>query len=655
MRRALLALAFLLATVATALIVTGGFVTSLLGLRVSAQSPRPSAAGAAVALIAWLIAARRADGVRADLRRINAAIAARTIWIAAVIAGAATAGAIAYSTFSAAGSDASGYLSQARMWAGGSLARAEPLSSLGTWADAALTVTPLGWWPAGVVGWQVPTYAPGLPLLMAPLHALGGTVAAALVVPASFGLAIWATAVLARRVGGALAGVMAAVWLATSPVALFAAVQPMSDMPATAAWLACWVGITTMAADRPSRELLLGRLHALLVRRLRSALLPHADFDRRPNFTKRVPSAAWPPPRYNAARIDHTGDDAQMLGDGSARDVSGRALLAAGAAAAAAVLIRPNLAPLAIVPALYVWLAVRAASWHQRLGRATVFALPVVVAGVVVATLQWRWFGSPFRSGYGTAEEIYALANVAPNLTLYFTWLLDVHGPWLLMAPLALLFARRPIAWLLLFAAGVVGAYLVYAEFEVWTYLRFLLPALALAMVAAASVLGAVLARLPEAARMPVLVLVVLTLGGVNVAATRQHGVFRAADLHRAAAIMGPYLNAAMPAHAVVIAGEQSGSVRYYTDRPILRWDAISPEAMAPALDVLTRRGYDVWVVLDEWEEPLVRTRFADLPALALDWPPMAEAGSERRARTWRLRDRAPFHRGGRVITDRLR
>ncbi len=72
----------------------------------------------------------------------------------------------------------------------------------------------------------------------------------------------------------------------------------------------------------------------------------------------------------------------------------------AGIACAIAVLIRPNLAPLAIVP---LFLA----------RRKIVFSIPVAIAGVFLAVVQSLWYGSPFRSGYGTAEELFALSNIA--------------------------------------------------------------------------------------------------------------------------------------------------------------------------------------------------------------------------------------------------
>ena len=579
-RRILLPLAFFLATFSLAIYVTGGFVASPLGLRVSARSPMPSAIAALAAMAAWMIVAARAGAIRDDLLHAEVWLSAHASVRIATIAGLAGAIAIRYGSYSAAGSDASGYLSQAVMLGSGELMRAEPLTAVANWPDAAATLAPLGWRAAMEPGLQVPTYAVGLPLLMTPLHAVGGLSAAALVAAASLAVAVWATGRVALQVAGPPAAAIAAVWLATSPVALIQSMQPMSDMPVTAAWLVCW----------------------LLV-------LPNATVS--------------PLPRSAAA----------------------------GIAAGLAILIRPNLAPLAAIPAL----------WLMRRSTCSVaaFSVPVALAGVTVGYLQWRYFGSPWRSGYGTAGEIYAMSNVAPNAALYTRWLLETQGLVLLLAPLAAVWpsspGRRTMRWLLGFAALVILPYLFYAVFEVWTYLRFLLPAIAIAMVAVAALASAWIARVPRPWRPPILATILLALAAMNIAAARSHGVFRFAAGQSRAALAGRYLDSLIPEKSVLIAGEQSGAMRYHTGRSIVRWDVLSPEALERVNAQLSASDYDIWIALDAWEEELFRVRFPGTAAAALDWPPRLEAGGALLTRAWRLRDREPFMRGERITTDRLR
>jgi len=594
-RRLLLPFALLFITFALAVFVSGGFVTSAAGVRMSARSPAPAAIAGVLALIAWAIAARRAGAVSTDLASVDRWISTRAMPIVIVVAALSSALSIRDGTFSASGSDASGYLSEAEMLWNGELSRREPLAAIADWFDGPATLAPLGW-RAAADGTQVPTYAVGLPLAMAPFEAAGGVIAASLIVPLSLGIAVWAAGVLASRAAGPAAAILAAVWLASVPISLYESMQPMSDVPVTAAWLVCW----------------------LLV---------------------------FSPP-------------AGASGRGAPRSLARVGL--AGLAATAAVLIRPNLAPLAALPALFVLFARRDLAFMRRVYGVVLFAVPVAMAGILVGYLQWRWFGSAFRSGYGTAREIYSAANVAPNVALYTRWLIETHGPWLLAAPLAAFLpaierrARIELRWMLGFAALLTCAYLLYSVFEVWTYLRFLLPAMAVATVAVSCMVAIALSR-AGSTRGLLVALIAIAICGANLRASRQLDVFRLADRHARASLLGAYLALVTPPNAVIVSGEQSGALRYDTGRSILRWDLATPGALAQAIGRLREHHYDVWFALDEFEEELLRRKLSATPGGALDWPPAAEAGSELRTRAWRLRDRDAFMRGEAVHSDRLR
>ena len=114
------------------------------------------------------------------------------------------------------------------------------------------------------------------------------------------------------------------------------------------------------------------------------------------------------------------------------------------------------------------------------------------------------------------------------------------------------------------------------------------------------------------------------------------------------------YLAATQPADAVIVSGEQSGALRYYTGRSILRWDAASPEALAAALATLGTAGRPVVIALDAWEHEPFRSRHGGVPAVTLEWPPAFEAGTSHRTRVWRLIDRDAFLRGERVNTQKV-
>jgi hypothetical protein len=594
-RRHLLALACVLATVAAALAATGGAQISFANIRLSARSPRAALLGAIAAAAAWLVLSTRARGTTADSQALDRWMGAYADRLALLVAVVAAASAVAFQTFSATGSDASGYLSLAALMSEGRLKWHEPLAAIADWPDAALTVAPLGWRLSAEPFVQVPSYPAGVPLLMAPLHAVGGALAASMLGPVALALLVWASARVATVLGGAHAGLLAAVGVATSPAALIAAAQPMSDLPAAAAWLSCWAYLVPRPSDIDSGS---------------------SDLD---SGSTRVRAAA------------------------------------AGCAAAVAVMIRPNLAPLGLVPLAYVLIR----GGGQRRTRTTLalwFAGPVAVSGFIVAVAHTYWYGSPLRSGYGTADDLYDVRNFLTNVRLYTAWLLETHGPWLLVAPAAVFLAGRRLAiWLLAFAAANALAYFVFAVFEVWTYLRFLLAAIAIASICVGAMVAAGLKRLPPLLRSVAFLVMVLVVAVGQIQSARSRDVFALRDHHARAQLAGHYLEARLLDRSLIVAGEQSGALRYYTNHSILRWDLCTLESFMMAIRRAADAGYDVWIALDEWEENAFRAKFAGTGIGDLDWPPEVDAGITLRTRAWRVRDRESYVRGAAAHTVRLR
>ena len=140
-----------------------------------------------------------------------------------------------FGTFSAGGADSYGYVSQADLWLQRTLIIEEPLADEAPWRNANWTLTPFGYRPGDRRGTMVPTYSPGLPMVMAAFKAVGGPNAVYYVVPLLGALTVWLTFVLGSRLAGPLAGLLAAAALLVSPAFLFQLMWPMSDVPA-AAW-----------------------------------------------------------------------------------------------------------------------------------------------------------------------------------------------------------------------------------------------------------------------------------------------------------------------------------------------------------------------------------------------------------------------------------
>jgi len=213
----------------------GGFYFELIGFRISSwEIYKPVRNGLLFSVGAlWTHDRDAASATWIALPRISRAIALTT-------AAASFAVATAYGVFAAGGSDAYGYLSQAKLWAAGHLRVAEPLTS--AVPDLAGSVAPVGYRispdsPASIV----PTYSAGYPLVMAAAFLIGGESAMYLVVPLFGAIAVWLTYQLGTRMFGCRTGIVAAAMLMLSPIFMFQTFEPMSDIPATMWWLAAWV------------------------------------------------------------------------------------------------------------------------------------------------------------------------------------------------------------------------------------------------------------------------------------------------------------------------------------------------------------------------------------------------------------------------------
>jgi hypothetical protein len=455
-----------------------------------------------------------------------------------------------FGTFVASGADSYGYVSQADLWLSRTLIIDSPLAAEAPWRYAVFTLTPLGFRPGDRRGTMVPTYSPGLPLVMAAFKAVGGDNAKYWVVPLLGALSVWLTFVLGSRLGGPDAGVLAALALVVSPAFLFQVMWPMSDVPVVAWWLASFV-------------LALGRT------------------------------------KYH--------------------------ILGAGLAAAAAVLTRPNLVVLALPVAAVV--AMVGTSWRVRLFRVALFAVGVLPGPIAVALINQHLYGSSLASGYGTFETIYSGRYFWTNLARYPRWLIETETPFILLALIAPAILRRRghpeaarLAWLAIASSLVVFlSYLWYTPFDTWIYLRFLLPAYPLLLACAAAAFGYLVPSAPRKRLLSFAALVVILAGW---------GLWQGREAFRVRAQESRYLAAArlargLPGDAAILCNQHSGSLRYYANRLTLRFEWLEPASYTEAIDYLHSLGRPVFVVLDDWERDIFKSRYAGVTDLSwLDRPP---------------------------------
>jgi hypothetical protein len=409
---------------------------------------------------------------------------------------------------------------------------------------------------------------------MAAFHALLGPAGPFLVVPLAGGAAIWLAFALGRAHGAPGAGLAASALLATHPSFLFQLLQPMSDVPVTAAWL-----LAAVAALRG-----------------------------RPGLS--------------------------------------------GLATACALLIRPNLLPMA-VPMAALAIAAREAG-VTPMAAVRHWTAGVLPGVIVVSALHTVWYGAPWRSGYGQADALFGWANVLPNLARYAYRAFETGG--LLVVPLALAAGFRPqgqprrAVWLWWVAAVNVIAYLPYFVFVEWHYLRFLLPALALLLPSGLAVLDRGLARLPAGRTWALASLVALQCGW-QLHVAEAHDVFRVAATERRYALTAGWVKQQTPPDAVLVTFQQSGSLALNASRSVIRWDLLPAGALDEAITAARDLRRPVWIVLEAWERPAFQALHGRTTFGRLDWPPAAVVRATMPVHVYDLAHRDRYRRGQSIPT----
>lgn len=327
--------------------------------------------------------------------------------------------------------------------------------------------------------------------------------------------------------------------------------------------------------------------------------------------------------------------------------------LASGLLIGVAILVRPNLAPFAVVLAAmpFVERGFDRDAWRS-LGRMVVAAVPGVAA---MLFMNQSLYGSPFASGYGDASSLFSLSHINANLTNYGQALFQTQHvvPAIgLAAPAIFDGARRRLSVvLLLFALGVIGLYLLYSPFPEWWYLRFLIPAIAVLLVLSSAVAVSVLSRIKMGGLIPI-VAVVLGVLGTRIAGERQ--AFELKQMEGRYRQTSELVRDRLPANAVLITEWQSGSVRFHAGRDVVLWESLDPAWLDRALTWLRAKGLQPYLLFERREEAAFRDRFrAQSDVGALDWPPRLDLN--RQIRIFDPADRARYLAGEAYPTENIR
>src|SRR5262249_53830511 len=158
-------------------------------------------------------------------------------------------------------------------------------------------------------------------------------------------------------------------------------------------------------------------------------------------------------------------------------------------------------------------------------------------------------------------------SHIAPNASRYFLWMWQTQTPaWLIALAAPLLLPGWLTSMLLTIAAGNVACYLPYVGVNGWWDLRFILPAIAVALVLMVAAIDAIVRRVAPRNGAPstavsTAVAVLLCIAFIRTA--RTHSVFDLARLESRYVRAGLYVADHLPPNALVITSWESGSVRF--------------------------------------------------------------------------------------------
>lgn len=309
--------------------------------------------------------------------------------------------------------------------------------------------------------------------------------------------------------------------------------------------------------------------------------------------------------------------------------------LASGLSLAVAMAIRPNLAPLAAVIAAWMWIGEPAGERWRSLLRFAAGAAPAVIA---IAWLNARLYESPFTSGYGATADLYSLQHFVANVRNYASWLAEVETPLVALSViyLAIPAIGRPprLMGARLLAGGTMAvmvlSYVFYQPFDVWWYLRFLLPMWPAMMLATAAGIDGIARRTHRSDNRPAfaavaMATIVLLLAAHHLRLAAARGLFDLGRTERKYVDVARWVAEHTEPDAVILSHQHSGSLRLYAGRLTLRFDILEPGWLDRALAWLQSTGRHPYVVLDGEEVGRFRARFADSSAGALASPPIGE------------------------------
>lgn len=269
-----------------------------------------------------------------------------------------------------------------------------------------------------------------------------------------------------------------------------------------------------------------------------------------------------------------------------------------GAAVGIAVLVRPtNL--IVMIPILFI-LRLDLKSWFF-----------LILGGIPFAGFQIFYnyiaYGKALTTGYGDISSIMKSDFVGHNALHFTHWIPQLLSPTVLLVfgiPWLWKYYPRLIPAMGVWIVGLITFYAFYFHSgETWWYLRFILPTFPF-LILLALMVAQKLSEFIRGSRIRTgisIVLIGIALGyqyhlnrELNVTAVRHsERVYRDTSL---------WLQEHVPENALMVAMQTSGSLHFYNNYPLIRYDLINPEKFAQIRDSAKQHGQPIYAPLFPFE-----------------------------------------------------
>lgn len=275
--------------------------------------------------------------------------------------------------------------------------------------------------------------------------------------------------------------------------------------------------------------------------------------------------------------------------------------LACGLSLGVAVLVRPTNA-LLVAPVLVAL----GFQWRSYLA----VGLGGLPGAAVVLFYNWKVYGSPFLTGYGDVSSAFSYHFLAQNLAHFARWIPTLLSPLIIVAVAApFLTTTKQRGWAMLMTWFVIltSFYAFYYNSgEEWWYLRFILPAFPVLIVAAmAGLAAAAQATRLTSGQTTALVVVMLALGtGWQARQMHKLDVLPFEISERSYPDSARWAQKNLPADAAVFCLQVSGAFFYYSDFLVIRWDQVTPGQYGALLAAIAERPRPIYAALFAFETP---------------------------------------------------